>query len=129
MRFKRESSATPTTCPRPGRQCMLFALTLVALAGLVLLSPGRADAGTTIRAQLQCQPGNARKRTRERERRRHAGRKRFTSHPVNYDRLVNAALRAAEKVVFLTLNYDTLPRRVPISCFYARRGSGGPPEG
>jgi hypothetical protein len=32
----------------------------------------------------------------------------FTPHPVNYDRLVNAALRASDEVVFITLNYDTL---------------------
>jgi hypothetical protein len=32
----------------------------------------------------------------------------FTAHPVSYDRLVNAALRAADEVVFVTLNYDTL---------------------
>jgi hypothetical protein len=32
----------------------------------------------------------------------------FTTHPVNYDRLINAALRNADEVVFLTLNYDTL---------------------
>src|SRR5262249_41653799 len=32
----------------------------------------------------------------------------FTEHPVNYDRLVNAALRAGEQFVFITLNYDTL---------------------
>src|SRR4051794_496468 len=32
----------------------------------------------------------------------------FTTHPVNYDRLVNAALRSADEAVFLTLNYDTL---------------------
>jgi hypothetical protein len=32
----------------------------------------------------------------------------FTRHPVNYNRLVNASLRAADEVVFLTLNYDRL---------------------
>jgi hypothetical protein len=32
----------------------------------------------------------------------------FTTHPINYDRLINAALRSAKQVLFLTLNYDTL---------------------
>jgi hypothetical protein len=32
----------------------------------------------------------------------------FTTHPVNYDRLVNATLRSASEVVFVTLNYDTI---------------------
>jgi hypothetical protein len=32
----------------------------------------------------------------------------FTPHPINYDRLINAALRKAEHVLFLTLNYDAL---------------------
>ena len=32
----------------------------------------------------------------------------YTSHPVNYDRLVNGVLRAADEVIFLTLNYDTI---------------------
>jgi hypothetical protein len=31
----------------------------------------------------------------------------FTEHPVNYDRLINAALRSANEVLFITLNYDT----------------------
>jgi hypothetical protein len=34
--------------------------------------------------------------------------KHFTPHPVNYDRLINALLRHANEVLFLTLNYDTL---------------------
>ncbi len=32
----------------------------------------------------------------------------FTTHPTNYDRLINATLRAAKEVLFITLNYDTL---------------------
>jgi hypothetical protein len=32
----------------------------------------------------------------------------FTPHPTNYDRLINASLRSAREVLFITLNYDTL---------------------
>lgn len=32
----------------------------------------------------------------------------FTTHPVNYDRLINACLRGANETVFITLNYDTI---------------------
>ncbi len=32
----------------------------------------------------------------------------FTPHAANYDRLVNATLRASSNVVFVTLNYDTI---------------------
>jgi hypothetical protein len=32
----------------------------------------------------------------------------YTTHPVNYDRLINGVLRSADEVIFLTLNYDTI---------------------
>ena len=32
----------------------------------------------------------------------------YTTHPVNYDRLINGVLRSANEVIFLTLNYDTI---------------------
>jgi hypothetical protein len=32
----------------------------------------------------------------------------YTTHPVNYDRLINGVLRVASEVIFLTLNYDTI---------------------
>ena len=32
----------------------------------------------------------------------------YTTHPVNYDRLINGVLRSADEVIFLTLNQDTI---------------------
>ena len=58
MRFKRESSATPTTCPRPGRQCMLFALTLVALA-CYLGATASGQQAAAVKGEWRYCPGQA----------------------------------------------------------------------
>jgi hypothetical protein len=53
----RETIARQTICQWLGRPRVLFALTLVALAGLALLLPGRASAGTRIRVNCTANPG------------------------------------------------------------------------